>query len=261
MGTGTAVLAVLLAGSWAGNACAALPFFTDDAGTLDKGRSQVELWYEGFSDRESVDGSEVKTLANLPGATFGYGVSEHFDLTLGVLRGWSRVTVDGVRSSDPGSAAFTLSAKWNVFEKREFYVTVKPLVAYTYRVGGASEEHATSYGGSLIVTREHGSLDVSLNAGYLFNDYGSAAERDASRSGIWTLSALATYGIVEGWRLGLELWTFTPADKARSGMPAYAQLGAICSPGNTVDLSAGIKIGLTEEAADFAGIAGVTFRF
>lgn len=256
-----AILAALLVGLFAGDACAALPFFTDDAGTLGNGTSQVELWYEGFSDRKSVDGSEVKTSANLPGATFGYGVSEHLDLTLAALRGWNEETVDGVRSSDPGSAAFTLSAKWNIFEKREVYVTVKPLVAYTYRVGGTGGEHVTSYGGLLIVTREHGSLDVSLNAGYLFNDYGSASERDANRGNIWTLSALATYGITEGWKAGLELWTYTPADVARSEMPAYTQVGAIWSPAKNVDLGFGFKIGLTEAAADFAGIAGVTFRF
>lgn len=242
-------------------AFAALPFVTDDAGTLGKGTSQVELWYEGFSNRETVAGSEVKTFANLPGATFGYGVAESLDLTLGFLRAWSEATVDGVRSNDAGSAAFTLGAKWNVFEKRGFYATVKPLVSYTYRVGGTGEEHAASYGGSLVVTREHGSLAVSLNAGYLFNDFGSAAERDARRSGVWSVSALATHGFTEGWKLGLELWTYTPADKARSEMPAYAQVGVICSPGKNLDLGLGFKSGLTEAAADFGGIAGLTFRF
>ncbi|HEX9191099.1 MAG TPA: transporter [Candidatus Deferrimicrobiaceae bacterium] len=257
----TFLFAVLLVALVTGHAFAALPFLTEDAETLGKGTSQVELWYEGFSDRGTVAGSEVKSVSNLPGATFGHGIAERLDLTLGFLRLWGEDTVDGVRASDAGSAAFTLSAKWNVFEKREFYVAVKPLAGYSYRIGGAADDHATSFGGWLIATREHEGLAVSLNAGYLFNDYGSAAERDSSRKSIWSLSALVTYEILDGLILGLDLVTYTHPDKAQSGVPAFANAGAIFSPAKKIDLSLGFKIGLTEPAPDFAGIAGVTFRF
>jgi len=47
-------------------------------------------------------------------------------------------------------------------------------------VGGASEDHITSYSGWLIATKEIGALAVTLNGGYFHNNYGSAAERDAS---------------------------------------------------------------------------------
>lgn len=242
-------------------ACAGLPFVTDDAETLGKGTSQAELWYERFSDRETVDGSGVKSHGNLPGATLGHGFAKNLDLTAGFVREWSHETSGGVRSGDPGSAAFTLSAKWNVFEEREFYLAVKPLVAYSYRVGGNGGDRITSYGGTFIATKELGAVAVSFNAGSLLNVYGSASERDAGRSYIWTVSALATSRISETWKVGVELWTYTPAEKARSAMPVYAQAGTVCSPGKNVELGLGLKIGLTEAAADLAGIAGVTFRF
>jgi hypothetical protein len=177
---GSAVLAVLLMGLWAGNASAALPFITDDAGTLGRGTSQVELLYVGSTDKETIGGSTVKTDRSLPGATFGYGVAETLDLTLGFARSWGTVTVDGISSNDSGNADYLLNAKWQFYEKAGFRFAVKPLVGYSYPVGGTSDDHVTLYGGWLIVTKEHEALAVSLNGGYFYNDYGSAAERESS---------------------------------------------------------------------------------
>jgi hypothetical protein len=258
---GKVILSVLLIAMMAGHAFAALPFITDDAGTLGRGTSQVELLYAGSTDKETDGGSTVKTDRNLPGATFGYGVAETIDLTLGVARSWGTVTVDGISSNDSGSADFLLNAKWQVYEKAGFRFAVKPLVGYSYHVGGTSDDHVTSYGGWFIATREHEALAVSLNAGYFYIDYGSAAERDASRSNIWSLSALATYKVLEGLTLGLDLGASTNPDKASSEMPVYAQGGAIYSLNKNVDLSLGLKFGITKPGPDFSGIGGVTIKF
>lgn len=168
-GMGTAALAVLLVCPWAGIAIAALPFITDDAGTQGKGTSQIELLYARSTDKESVDGSGVKTDRNLPGATFGYGVAETFDLTLGVARSWGTETVEGFSSNDSGNADYLLNAKWQFYEKAGFRFAVKPLVGYSYHVGGTSDDHVTLYGGWLIVTQEHEGLAVSLNGGYFLH--------------------------------------------------------------------------------------------
>jgi len=260
-GMGTAILAASIMALHAGKAFAALPFITDDAGTLGKGTSQVELLYARSTDKETVDGSGVKTDRNLPGATFGYGVAETLDLTLGVARSWGTVTVDGVRSNDAGSADYLLNAKWQFYEKAGFRFAVKPLVGYSYHVGGTSEKHVTPYGGWLIATKEQEALAASLNAGYFYKNYGSAAERDASRSGIWILSALGTYEVLTGLKLGLDVGASTNPDKASSEMPVYALAGAIYSPNKNVDLSLGLKFGITKPEPDFAGTAGITVRF
>jgi hypothetical protein len=258
---GTAVLAALLVGLWAGNVSAALPFVTDDAGTVGKGVGQVELWYEGSSDRETVAGSEVKSYLNRPGATIGFGVAETVDLTLGFARAWGDVTVDGVRSNVVGNADYAVNAKWRFYEHSGFGFTVKPEIGYSSIVGGTDDDHATSYGGWLIATRELGAFAVSLNGGYFYNDYGSAAVRDATRSGIWSLSALLTYKVLEGLALGLDAGASTNPVKARSEMPAYALAGAIYTPARNIDLSLGFKFGITEPEPDFSGTAGVTIRF
>jgi len=44
-------------------------------------------------------------------------------------------------------------------------------------------------------------------------------------------------------------------------MPAYAPAGTACSLNKIVDLSPGLKFGITKPEPDFAGFAGVTLRF
>jgi len=260
-GMGTAVLAARLLGMTGGNACAELPFLTDEAETLGKGTRQVELWYTRAADKGTADGSVVKTDQHLPGATFGYGVAETLDLTLGFARLWGVVKADGSSSNDAGSAVSTLSAKWRFHEYKGFHFAVKPLVGYSYRLGGPRDDHTVSCGGWLLVTREHEALEVSLNAGFLYNDYGSAAERDANRSGIWSVSALAEYKALPELKLGLDVGAFTNPDKVSGEMPVYALAGVVYSPTGDVDLSLGVKFGITRPEPDFAGTAGLTIRF
>jgi hypothetical protein len=243
---GSAVLAGLLMGLWAGNASATHPFITDDAGTLGRGTSQVELLYVGSTDKETIGGSTVKTDRSLPGAT---------------LRSWGTETVDGISSNDSGNADYLLNAKLQFYEKAGFRFAVKPLVGYSYHVGGTSDDHVTLYGGWLIVTKEHEALAVSLNGGYFCNDYGSAAERESSRSDLWSLSALATYKVLENLTLGLDVGASTNPDKASGEMQVYALGGAIYSLNKNVDLSLGLKFGITKPEPDFAGIAGITIKF
>jgi hypothetical protein len=158
---GRAFLSAFLMSIIAGNAFGALPFITDDADTMGKGTSQVELWYTRSTDKETVDGSVVKTDRNLPGATFGYGVADLLDLTLGFARLSEKVTVDGASSIDNGSALFTFSAKWRIYENTGYRFAVKPLVGYSYLAGGTGDDHTVSFGGWFIATKENESLTVS----------------------------------------------------------------------------------------------------
>jgi Putative MetA-pathway of phenol degradation len=245
----------------AGHAFAALPFITDDAGTLDKGTSQVELSYERSADRETVAGSTVKTDGNQIAATFGRGIAESLDLTLGFARSWGKYVEDEVSSNDVGTAGFTLNPKWRFYERSGFSFAVKPEMGYSYLVGRASEDHTTSYGGWLIATKEIGALAATLNGGYIYNDYGSPADRDASRGSIWSISALATCEVLEGFALGLDVGASTNSDKSSSQMPAYALGGAIYSLNKNVDLSLGLQFGITNPEPDFSGIAGLTIGF
>ncbi len=260
-GIGRLTLAVFFTAMMTGQAFGALPFITDDAGTLGKGTSQAELSYERSTDKETVDGSSMKTDGNEIAATFAHGVAEKLDLTLGFARPWGRYEVDGAPSYDVGTADFTLNAKWQFFNQSGFSFAVKPQVAYSYFVGGTSEDHTVSYGEWLIVTKEHEALSLNLNIGYFYNDYGSAADRDDSRRSIWSVSALAAYEVLKGLKLGCDVGASTNEDKTDSTMPVYALAGAIYSLNENIDVSLGLIFGITKPEPDFSGIAGVTIKF
>ena len=138
---------------------------------------------------------------------------------------------------------------------------MKPLVGYSYLVGGTGDDHTVSFGGWFIATKEIESLAVSLNVGYIHNDYGSAADRNASRSSIWMVSALASYEVLKGLKLGCDVGASTNEDRADSTIPAYALAGAIYTLNENVDLSLGLKFGITKPEPDFSGTAGVTIKF
>jgi len=114
--TGRVALSSFLIAMIAEHAFAALPFISDDAGTVSKGTSQVELSYERSADKDTVDGSAVKNDGNQVAATFGHGIAEKFDLTLGFARPWGKSVVDDVSSNEVGTADFTLDAKWRFCE-------------------------------------------------------------------------------------------------------------------------------------------------
>lgn len=259
--TGRAGLAAFFLATLGRHAFAGLPFITDDAGTLGKGTSQVEWSYERSADKETVGGSTVKTDGNRIAATFGHGIAETVDLTLGFARPWGRSVVDDVSSNEVGTADFTLNAKWRLREYSGLVFALKPEIGYSYLVGGAGEDHAASYGGWLIAAKEIEALAVILNGGYFHIDFGSAAERDVGRSSVWSLSALATYEVIEGVALGLDVGVSTNPDQSSDEMPAYALGGAVYSLNRNVDLSLGLKFGITDPAPDFSGSAGVTIRF
>ena len=97
--------------------------------------------------------------------------------------------------------------------------------------------------------------------GYFHNDYGSAADRDDSRRSIWSVSALATYEILKGLKVGCDVGASTNEDKADGTMPVYALAGVIYSENENIDVSLGLKFGITKPEPDFSGIAGVTIKF
>jgi len=57
-------------------------------------------------------------------------MADPLELTLGFAREWGKVNVDSASASDVGSAPFTLSAKWRLYENEKpgYHFAVKPLV-------------------------------------------------------------------------------------------------------------------------------------
>lgn len=246
----------------AGPAFAAHPLISDDAGTLGKGTTQIELNGQWSSDKETVEGAGVESRTSQVVTTYGYGVAEKVDLTLGVARQWGELESGGLTENDPGFVNFSLSSKWQFLETSGFSFAFKPQFAYSYVVGGSKDDYILSYGVALIATKELEPFAVHLNVGYQYNDYQAEAERAASRNSIWSASLGSTYDVIkERLKLVSDFGTCTNQDRSTTELPVFALAGAIYSLNKNIDLSAGIKFGLTKPEPDVAATGGVTIKF
>lgn len=241
---------------------AAHPLVSDDAGTLGKGTVQVELNGDIGTDKETANGATTTYHSSQIASTIGVGVTDKIDVTFGVTRPWGNGSDNGLPFNDTGATDFSLSMKWQVFEKEGFSIAVKPQLGYSYAVGAAQDDHALSYGATLILSKEIEPFAFHLNAGYIYNDYNLAASRDANRNSIWSVSLATTYDVIKDHlKVAADFGISTNQDKAESTMPVFGLGGLIYSVNKNVDLSAGVKVGLTEPETDLTGTFGVTLKF
>lgn len=244
----------------AGTSFAAHPLISDDAGTLGKGNMQVELNTEIGTDKETAGGSTTKTTGKQVATSFGIGVSDKIDVTVGVTRPWGDGDIDGASFNDAGSADFSLAIKWQVYEQERLSIAVKPQLGYSYAVG-APDDHTVSYGAALVVSKECEPFAVHLNIGYTYNDYNRAEVRDASRSSSMSYSLAGTYEVIKNLKLVADIGAATNEDKASNDMQVFGLGGIMYSLSKNADLSTGLKVGLTKPEADLTGLVGVTLKF
>lgn len=245
----------------AGTSYAAHPMITDDAGTLGKGTVQIELNGDVGSDKETNAGQATKYNSSQIATTAGIGVTDKIDVTFGYTRPWGDGDVDGASFKDNGSSDFSLSMKWQVYEHEGFSGAVKPQIGYSYALGVSENDYTMSYGLNLILTKEFEPFAVHCNVGYTYNDYNLAVVRDASRNSIWNFSLAGTYEVIKDLKAVADFGAATDQDKTVNDMLVYGLAGFIYSVNKNVDLSAGIKVGLTKPETDLTGTFGVTLRF
>jgi len=241
------VLTVAL-GGFCGNARALHPLISEDTGFLGKGVRQVET---GFEYSAASGGADVysRSLA----AEFSYGLNGKADILLSAP--WQGWTSAGMSESGPGDLA--LEAKFQVAEKAGWVLALKP--GLSLPVG--DEEKGLGSGRSgfwsyAIAGRASGPWQFYLNAGFLLNKNSGGEEEHIVKA-----SAAAALEIAPGTLVSADLTTETSADPASLKHPAAAIFGLIWSPSENLDLDAGAKFGLNDEADDLGLLAGATFRF
>ena len=84
---------------------------------------------------------------------------------------------------------------------------------------------------------------------------------DPSPSSILNGSLAGTYEVIKNLKLVADVGVATNDDKKSSIMPAFGLVYALYSLNKNVDLSAGLKVGLTKPETDLTGTFGATFKF
>lgn len=243
----------------AGTSFATHPLIGDDAGTLGKEIAQVELNGDVSYDKETVNGSTTKANGAQLATAVGVGLTGNIDATFGLTRPWGSGETDGISFTDAGSTDLSINLKWRFYEQEGFGVAIKPQLGYSYAVGVKNND-TLSYGATLIFSKELAPFAFHLNAGYTYYDHNPADVRNVSRGSIWNFSLATTCEVIKDLQLVADFGAATNADKTVSQMPVFGLGGLIYTVNKNLDLSTGLKLGLTKPETDLTGTFGITLK-
>lgn len=247
---------------------AAHPFLTDDAGTQGAGRWQLELMTQRDRHDALIAGpTQVRERSTLVNPVLTYGWHDTLDVALGASHLRTRVSENGApveRAQGAGDA--TLELKWRFLERDGASLALKPgLVLPTgdeARGLGTGRVHG---GATLIGALEAGRWAFFGNVAYTRVRYRLAQDAAENRRDLWRVSAGATWALGPQVKLAGEAGVRTNeprGDPTRPGQrAAFAMVGLIWSPAETVDLDVGLRRGLDSAETDTVLLAGATLRW
>jgi len=228
-------------------AYAAHPLVTDDTGVQGAGHHQLEMNTDWA--RQAGQSSHIGTF------TYTYGVTERLDLFANVPHFFASPTGSGM-----GDAS--LGAKWRFHEESGLSLALKPEFFST----SGNPERGQGTGRSsaalaLLGSYERGPWAWHANVGLTYSRYAREEDIQSRRSKMWRTSAATWYALDEQWKLVGDVGVAQNAERANRTWPAYALLGVIWSPNDTLDLDVGYKAGLNKAEATRQVGVGVTLHF
>lgn len=243
-------------------ASAAHPLATDDTGTLGKMKFQVETSAEFGWDRESINGVATNADSQDLNASITAGILEPLDLVVAFPFTWLQVTADGAKIYDNGGLNdLSMAIKWRFLEIGPVSFAVRPSITFPtgdYNRGLGAGRPA--YGVTLISTVEFKPVAVHANVGFAHQKY-TDADREWSRENLWNLSLAGTVEVMKNLQVVAEIGATTNGESGSATWPTFMTGGAIYSVIENLDISLGVKGGLTKPEPDIALLTGVTFKF
>lgn len=219
----------------------------EDTIFLGKDGKQMEGWVDYSVSKEGPERYSTGASAKL-----GYGFMDGLDLAVTVpWHGWNS---RGIAESGLGDAL--IEAKFKVKESAGWTLALRP--GFSLPAGDEAKSLGAGKGGVWldgIAGKAAGAWQFYLNAGYLHNRNSINEEKNILRT-----SAAALLKVHTGLLVTAELAAATGRDKASASNPVTSVFGLAWSPYPTLDLDAGLKLGLTRAAENFGLVAGATLR-
>jgi len=267
---GTRVRAVLsgalLTLALAAPAQAAPPLITDDAGTVELGKVEIEINNSYAHDSEREGGQRVRGEVFDTELKVTTGLYQDLGIALAVPYVFSDRTREGGRLVDDldGFGDMTLELKYRFLELAGIDFTLKPYVAIpTGRYNAGLSEGSWQPGVTLIATREFHDGDYALHAnlGYEHHHYRTDDMRAENRNNIWYGSLAAEAKLLPNLIGAVDFGLSTTQDKGTGCLTSYALTGLRYEFNQYLDLDAGIKVGLTRPEDDLAILYGIVLKF
>jgi Putative MetA-pathway of phenol degradation len=241
---------------------AALPLATDDADTTGLMKFQVETSVEFGWDRENEHGITTKSNYQTLNTALTAGVLDSLDLVVAYPFTWQKIEENsGNKIDNSGFNDFSMALKWRFLELGPASFAIKPSI--TFPTGNRDRRLGAgraAYGATLISSVEFKPVTIHANIGYSNQQY-TDIDKDGSRENLWNLSLAGTVEVLKGLQLVAEIGAATNPHKGNATWPAFITGGVIYSANDTMDLSMGVKGGLTSPETDIALLTGLTFKF
>ncbi|MBI5098407.1 MAG: transporter [Nitrospirae bacterium] len=248
---------------WYGAAFAAHPLITDDTGSQGKGKLLIEMNSKFTHNKETEDDVIIKETGGEVAAILSYGIADSADVVIGLPYQWSRVKEDGdITFDEEGVSDISLEIKWRFFERDGLSLALKP--GLTLPTGDEEKglcNGRTSYGLTLITTKEIEPWAFHLNVAYTHNEYKLEEDEDANRKNIWHASLATEVEVVKNLRLVANTGMERNADKESHTHPAFILGGLIYSVSEGLDVDFGVKAGINKSETDYTILAGLARRF
>jgi len=229
-------------------AFAARPLTTDDAGTVEKGKFQIETGFD-FTRQDNHD----KEFS--PSMTLTYGLFERMDMGIG--SGYLFIhPAEG--KNENGLDDTVLKVKYRLVDDKDWIPAFA--VTGTLKIPTASESKGlgsgkTDFNINAIFTKNLSKrLALYLNLGYTFiGEHGTDNEFNYSLAGQFVLS--------DKWALVGEVSGVNNFNGHKRDDPVSGLLGIQYMLSDNLVLDAGVEIGMNKAAPDFRLTTGVTFFF
>lgn len=259
----SAVFAFCLALVTAGSAFAGPPLATDDAGTVDVGKLEIELNSSYGYDKQTVNGSTTKTNTVDGEVKITTGLYKDLGISLAIPYLFNqRSDVDGNLSNTKGFGDMTLEVKYRFAELAGINLAIKPTVIIpTGKYSNGLSEGRWQFGGTLIATKEFadGAYALHANLGYEYHHY--REDDGTQRKELLCGSIAGEAEVIKGLFAVADFGLATNPDKASNELPVYALTGLRYEINDHLDVNAGIKFGLTKPETDVTALYGLMLKF
>ncbi len=265
----TITLALCLALAAAGTTLAAPPLATDDAGTVDVGKVEIELNSSYGYDTQTTDGITTKTNATGGGVKITTGIYKDLGISLAIpytfkLRRFETDGTDTAISNIDGLGDMILEVKYKFAELAGINLAIKPNIIMPtgeYK-NGLSEGHW--HGGALLIaTKEFadGAYSLHANAGYEHHNYRTNVIKSTTHEDLWSTSIAGEAEVAKGLFVVADFGISTNPDKTTNELPVYALTGLRYEINDHLDVDAGVKFGLTKPETDVTALYGLVLKF
>lgn len=261
--TTTALLLVLLI---ADSSLAGPPLATDDTGTVDIGKVELELNGSYTHDKETAFGVTTKCSRADAEMKITTGLYKKMGVSLAIPYNINERVKEDNRPSEEanGFGDMTVEVKYAFAEPAGISLAIKPSVIMpTGEYSDGLSEGRWQFGTTLVASREfeEGTYALHANLGYEHHNYRNDEARDSNRSDLWHASIAGEAEVTKELFAAAEFGLATTADKTTAELSACATAGVRYEISDFLDINAGIKLGLTTPEDDVSILYGLTLKF